>query len=417
MRVLTVNTCDIRGGAARAAFRLHQALLAAGVESRMLVQSKSGGDDHVLSPETTLGQAWAKLRPKLDSLPTRFYPHRSQTPFSPAWVPFSMVVDRINALSPDIVHLHWVAEGMLSAADLGRIRPPVVWSLHDMWPFTGGCHYDEGCGGFRQECGTCRVLGSAKGKDLSRNVWSRKSSALAKKQDMVVVGLSNWLAGCAKDSSLLGSRDIRVLPNPIDTELFRPVDPYQARQRLGLPPDVPLILFGAVNATADPRKGFPQLGEALSQLHEEGIELAVVGGDPGAVAPFGLKVHHLGTLTDDVSLTLAYSAADVVVVPSLQENLSNVIMESMACGTPVAAFNIGGNGDLIDHRTSGYLAEFPDTADLAAGIDWLIRNNKEGALSRNAVKKIETRFDKRVVAPQYIALYRELLNSPSDPRG
>ena len=410
MKVLTVNTWDARGGAARAAYRLHRALLTAGVESRMLVQFRSTEDAHVLSPETGLERSWAWLRPKLDSLPTRLYRHRSQTAFTPAWVPFSRIIDRINALAPDIVHLHWLAEGMLSTADLGRIGPPVVWSLHDMWPFTGGCHYDEGCGAFRQACGNCKVLGSARTNDLSRNVWSRKARAFQQKDDIVVVGLSNWLADCARNSTLLGGYEVKVLPNPIDTGSFRPMDPRSARKRLGLPPDVPLLLFGAVNATGDPRKGFAQLGEALGLLKTDGIELVVVGGDPDAVTPFGHKVHHLGTLTDDDSLRLAYSAADVVVVPSLQENLSNVIMESMACGTPVAAFNIGGNPDMIEHRVSGYLAEFPDATDLAAGMDWLLQSNGDGALSKSAIQKVTSCFDQTVVAQRYISLYQEVLS-------
>jgi len=165
MKVLIVNAADIEGGAARAANRLHHALLAEGVETQMLVQSKASDDFTVIGPGTKIQKGFGKIRPILDSLPVRRYKKRTKTLFSPAWVPFSGVVDRINALQPDVVHLHWVAGGILRIEDIARIKAPIVWSLHDMWPFTGGCHYDENCGAFRQQCGDCKVLQSPKSKD------------------------------------------------------------------------------------------------------------------------------------------------------------------------------------------------------------------------------------------------------------
>lgn len=180
MKILIVNTSDISGGAARAAYRLHKALLSQGVDSQMLVQSKSSDDYTVIAETDKVKKTLNKLRPFLDSLPVRFYKERTKTLFSPSWFGFSNVVDKINEISPDIVHLHWICGGMMTIEDIGKIKAPVVWSLHDMWAFTGGCHYDEECGRYEKKCGSCKVLGSEKEKDLSRKIWHRKKKNFCK---------------------------------------------------------------------------------------------------------------------------------------------------------------------------------------------------------------------------------------------
>lgn len=410
MKVLIVNSMDIVGGAARAAYRLHRSLLDEGIHSQMLVQQKSGDDFSVIGPATKIKRGLGKIRPALDALPLRGYPNRSKTPFSPAWVPFSHIVNQINALDPDIVHLHWVAGGMMRVEDIARIKAPVVWSLHDMWAFTGGCHYDESCGAFRKICGSCKVLASNVSNDLSREVFTRKRKAFLEKPDITVVGLSRWLADEASSSALFATNKVVNLPNPIDVNIFSPFNRLKARELLNLPEDRKLILFGAMGAASDPRKGFPELRRALEHLTTPDAELVVFGASqPQEGAAFNQKAHYLGRLYDDVTLRVLYSAADVMVVPSLQENLSNAIMESLACGTPVVGFDIGGNSDLIDHNTNGYLAEPFDINDLAQGIDWVLDTADHEILSTNARNKVLHEFDSKVVAPKYIELYRSVL--------
>jgi glycosyltransferase involved in cell wall biosynthesis len=410
MRILIVNTSDIEGGAARAAYRLHRSLLIEGVDSQMLVQSKASDDFTVVGPGTKIQKGLGRIRPTLDSLPLQRYKNRTKTLFSPAWVPFSGVVDRINALQPDVVHLHWIAGGMLRIEDIARIKAPIVWSLHDMWPFTGGCHYDENCGAFRQQCGDCKVLQSPKSKDLSRRIYQRKQAAFQQKKDITLVGLSRWLADEAVASSLFSAEQVVNLPNPIDTQVFAPFDQVAARNLLNLPQDKKLILFGAMGATSDPRKGYIELSQALQKLQTQDAELVVFGASqPQKGAEFPQPAHYLGRLHDDVTLRVLYSAADVVLVPSLQENLSNAIMESLACGTPVVGFNIGGNSDLVDHKTNGYIAEPFDVNDLAKGIDWVLNSTEYGILSGNARNKVLQNFDNKVVAPKYIELYQSVL--------
>lgn len=410
MKILIVNAHDVVGGAARAANRLHKGLLANGIDSQMLVQTKSGQDFRVLAPQTKFGKIKAKLLPFWDQLALGKYKSRTQTVFTLGITGDSSLIDRINALKPDIVHLHWISKGFMSISDIGRIKAPIVWSLHDMWPFTGGCHYDEWCGAFVKGCGSCKVLGSDKANDLSSKVFSVKQKAYAN-ADITVVGLSNWLAEEARKSKLFADKTIVNLPNPIDPEEFGPINKAFARQLFGLPADKKLILFGAMSATADPRKGFSQLAGALEQLSSD-YKLVVFGSEePRTPQGFKQKAHYLGMLNDNVSLKALYNAADVMVVPSLQENLSNAIMESLACGTPVVAFDIGGNGDMITHQQNGYLATPFDIKDLAKGIDQQLTELVTVNRSQQISNATYARFAMSNVIPRYIELYQSIMEA------
>ncbi len=235
MKILIVNTSDIDGGAARASYRLHKSLLALHVNSKMLVQNKISCDFTVIAETSKLRKGFNKLRPTIDSLPIGFFKERTKTLFSPSWFGFSNIVDHINEMNPDIVHLHWICGGMMTIEDIARIKAPIVWSLHDMWAFTGGCHYDEECQGYEKECGNCKVLGSDKENDLSKKIFKRKQKAFTQKKDITIVGISNWLNECSKNSTLLKDKNHINLPNPLDTNIFKPFDKEKARELWGLP--------------------------------------------------------------------------------------------------------------------------------------------------------------------------------------
>lgn len=409
MKILHVNTSDIQGGAARAAYRLHRALLDEGVDSQMLVQNKSSDDHTVIGLTTKLQKGLGKIRPILDALPTQRYKNKTATLFSANWLPFSGILQRINALQPDIVHLHWICGGMMRIEDLAKIKAPIVWSLHDMWAFTGGCHYNEHCKNYQQHCGQCKVLNSTRQRDLSQTIFKRKQTSYNKINDkLTIIGLSQWLANSAANSTLFKNTNVINLPNPIDTKTFAPIDKRTARTLLNLPQDKKLILFGAMSATSDPRKGFQELSQALLQLPPQ-WELVVFGSSqPKTTQNFKQTTHYLGHMHDNVSLRLLYSAADVMVVPSLQENLSNAIMESLACATPVVAFDIGGNIDMVDHKRNGYLAEPFDPKDLARGIKFVINSNEYETLSTNAHQKVLINFNASSVVRHYISLYQSV---------
>lgn len=412
MKILIVNTHDMLGGAARAAYRLHKSLLLQGVDSQMLVQSKKSNDYTVLCDMSKRVKGVNKLRQVLDKVPLMFYKNRSKTFFSTPIVPFSNIVEHINKIRPDIVHLHWIAESMINIEDLKKIEAPIVWSLHDMWAFTGGCHYDEECGGYEKECGNCKVLGSDKDNDLSRKIFKRKQKTYSYIDNMIIVGLSQWLHDCSRNSTLLGDKRHVNLPNPIDTNTFKPFDKAKARELWSLPNDKNLVLFGAFGATSESRKGYDMLREALHKFDDKDVEFVVFGSnEPQKSQEFEVNVHYLGTLADDISLITLYSAVDVMIVPSLQENLSNAIMESLACGTPVVGFDIGGNSDMIEHMSNGYLAKPFNAIDLKKGIEWVLDNKDYDSLCQNARMKVLREFDSVVVAKKYINLYEDILKN------
>ncbi|HHB51976.1 MAG TPA: glycosyltransferase [Saprospiraceae bacterium] len=348
---------------------------------------------------------------KLDALPAKFYKERSQTRFSTSWVSSYNIVNKINELNPDIVHFHWVGDGMIKIEDYKKIKAPIVWSLHDMWPFTGGCHYDDECNAYTNCCGKCKVLKSNVDNDVSRKVFMRKLQHFPEINNMTIVGLSNWLKDCAQKSPLLKNRNILNLPNPIDIKIFNKKDPINSRSYFSLPKDKKLILFGAMRTTSVPRKGFKELKQALKNLNDQNIELVVIGSDkPETPENLGYDVHYLGHINSDEELAMIYSAVDILLVPSLQENLSNAIMESMACSTPVIAFNIGGNSDMIEHKKNGYLSKPFDTQDFADGISWVLEHNQHNQLGNRARDKVTNNFESKIVAKKYISLYKEILN-------
>lgn len=420
MRVLIVSYSDLAGGAARGAYRLHECLLTAGIDSRMLVQRKVSDDERVEECGGWLSRRVPSLvrrvRTRLETLPLRWYRDRPpSTVFTPAWVP-SRLATRINAMRPDVVHFHWVGWGMLRLEDLPRIRAPIVWTLHDMWAFTGGCHYDQECGRYTVACGACPMLGSRREHDLSRRTWRRKHGAYTRIPSLTVVGLSRWLADCAARSSLFAGRTVVNLPNPLDTGFFRPADRMVARRKHGLPLDKKLILFGATDSTGDPRKGFDKLVAALGRLDPAEADLVVFGGRHGLEhLPF--RTHVLVDFIPDDELVELYSAADVMVVPSLQENLAATIMEPLACGTPVVAFGIGGNVDMIDDGSNGYIAKPFDVHDLAACIARVLHHPDPDSLRRAARSKVERAYAYRVMGDAYRGLYASLVAGPAGAGG
>jgi glycosyltransferase involved in cell wall biosynthesis len=415
MKPLLLSTFDTVGGAARASYRLQKGLNQIGTEAGMLVQEKWSDDCTVIGPATAAEFLLGKLRSALNPLPAILYPRRQKSLFSLPLLPSSLP-KRINRIDHDILHLHWVSYGFIPISAIKAFRKPLIWTLHDMWPLTGGCHYSGMCNRYEEMCGSCPILGSSSHFDLSRWVMRRKMrewDGVA----LTIVTPSHWMATCAQRSRLFRSARVVTIPNGLDIERYRPMDKKLARMFLSLPPEKKLVLFGAIASTTEQRKGFQLLKEAISQLVERGavndVELVVFGASrPASPLELGMKIHYVGTLHDDVSLALLYGAADVYVLPSLQDNLPNTVMEALACGTPCVAFRIGGLPDMIEHKVNGYLAVPYEPADLAAGIAWVMRDHEQWqVLSGNARNKVEREFALCKVAMRYTELYAEVIET------
>ncbi|MBM9614403.1 glycosyltransferase family 4 protein [Desulfobulbus rhabdoformis] len=414
MRILHVNHSDMIGGAARAAFRIHRSQVAAGIASRMRVIQRIGDDSLVqggaASGSGPISQRFRKLMARL-----LMHGFHTTNPIihSAAW-PDSRLGRELNASDADILNLHWLGPNTLSVAEVGHLTKPVVWTLHDMWAFCGAEHYG-GDGqnarfrvGYRQD--NCPP--EERRKDLNRSVWSRKRRHWRK--PMHIVCPSRWLIDCARESVLFGDWPIEVIPNPIDSDQWHPVPKAVARAALGLDPTARLVLLGAPGGLTDPRKGGDLALDALTRIASgpSAPDGLVIFGQSEAAkhAALPLPTHFLGRLQDDLSLILAYSAADVFVVPSRQDNLPNTAIESLACGTPVVAFNIGGLPDIITHEQTGWLAAPFDTENLAQGIRWVLAAPKRYArLCEQARLDAVQRFAYPVVAECYRKLYEQVL--------
>jgi glycosyltransferase involved in cell wall biosynthesis len=412
MKVVLINFSDADGGAARATLRLHLALLIAGIDSVMVVCKKETGLASVVGPSSKFRKGLNLIRPSLDQLPLKVFYNQSSQLFSPSIVPGIDLEKLILDMKPDVLHLHWVNGGMMRVEELQKIKIPICWSLHDMWAFTGGCHYTGSCVKYKSTCNKCPALISGAKKDLSSIIQKKKIKSYSKKKNITVIGLSKWMADEAKESQIFANSVVVNLPNPIDTNTFSPINKSEARKLLGLPENKKLILFGAMSATQDRRKGWPELREALKNLPDSSAELIIFGSsrsDDDYIYP--LPVMFLGSLHDDLSLKILYSACDVMVVPSRQENLANTIMEALACGLPVVGFDIGGNSDMVNHKVNGYLAEPYSSYDLARGISWVIEHESHESLSLDARVTVLERFESQKVAAQYIELYQRMIRS------
>lgn len=413
MRILHL-TAHENTGAGRAALRLHQGLLNAGVDSILLTTQKVSTVSAVVEPRYRV-RLIKDLQPIIVNAVIQKFWQPQQTVFSINATP-SFLLRQIKSFQPDVINLHWIGWDFLKIEDLKQLNIPLVWTLHDMWPFTGGCHYSQDCDRYRQSCGQCPLLSSHKESDLSHWVWQRKAAAW-RDLDLTIVSPSEWMADCARASALFGNRPIEVIAHGLNTHIYKPIDRRVARQALNLPLSKPLILFGAVRATDDPRKGFHLLQPALSKLlhlKQDGkIELVIFGSaESKTFTELGYPTHALGQLRDDLSLALAYSAADVMVVPSLQESFGQTASEALACGAPVVAFKTTGLIDIIDHQQDGYLAEPFEIDDFARGMAWVLDDiDRYQKMSEAARQKVEMKFTLELQAQRYQDLFRERLRA------
>lgn len=404
--ILFVNTYQSYGGAARAAFRIFQGVRKHRPSIQLLNLFRHDAEPYIfgLSPTTVRG-ACARHLINRDVSAVVVYPRRRNSYFSPAIHanPFRI---RLSRFRPKLAHLHWVGHSMLSVEEIGQLQCPIVWTLHDAWAFTGGCHIVGTCRGFTRRCGGCPQLGSTTDNDLSRVVFERKVRAF-EGLNMTIVTPSRWLADLASKSSLLTGRKIVVIPNGLDTSAFKPMNKLMARDYFGVPREHPVILFGA-HSLGDPNKGADLL---IAALEEFGAVCTLLTFGEGAIPTGRLKnvqLHALGNLVDDASLALAYSAADVFLCPSRQDNLPNTVAEALACGTPCAAFRIGGLPEMIDHQVNGWLADPFDPVHLAEGIAWLTQHPHPEELRHSARAKAEAEYDLNVISERYLRLYKEI---------
>jgi glycosyltransferase involved in cell wall biosynthesis len=422
MKVTLVNTADAGGGAPAACMRLLRALQFKQADASLLVQEKKTGNTYVEPVQKGWwGRIKARCRFLAERIPFILFNAEDKSvrfAFSTATIGTSIAKHQL-VRQANVLHLHWINQGFLSVNDLKevvRLGKPVVWTLHDMWAFTGGCHYAGNCNHFTKHCGYCWMLSDPEARDLSNKGWIRKMHLFEDVNSIVFVTCSHWLADMARKSSLLEGYRIETIPNPIDTSLFIPRGQSALRKKWGIAENKRIILFGAANIM-DRRKGIGYLVEALDHLKnsypDKGETEMVIFGKNKAfdVSLLPFKVHEAGIINKQEDMAELYSLADVYVTPAIEDNLPNTVMEALSSGTPVVAFNTGGIPDMIDHLQNGYLAQYKSSADLAAGINFVFENNNDRKLSEHARNKVLQNFTNEIVAGKYLDLYQSLLNS------
>ena len=414
MKIVHLCTMDF-GGAGKAAYRLHKGLQSIGIDSTMLVISKKSNDTSVqVLPSRDINPAvdrWASIFQHWNNVLLTFKQRPKGLEIFTDTATDVRLDMMIEILTADVINLHWVA-GLFDFEQVSQLfmRKKVVWTLHDMNPFTGGCHYAGDCLKYRGSCGSCPQLGTSNSDDLSRSIFKQKAVAYDN-LDITIVTPSKWLGGCSLSSTLFRGFQHKVIPYGFPLDIFRPLNRSHIRAGLNIPSSTKVILFGA-DYVSNERKGFRYLIEALHYLKSTGIQqdliLAVFGNIDSAVEiACSYPVINFGSIANEEQMAIIYNSADVFVLPSLEDNLPNTVIEALACGTPVAAFNIGGVPDMVDHYITGHLATVADAVNLSESIAWCLFKAPD-SIRQKCREKAESSFMLQQQAKRYLQLYSDL---------
>lgn len=421
LRIVLINTNDHHGGAARAAHRLHLGLRQIGENSTYFVKEKTIDDpsieQFIQDPSSDAVSHRTKARAGLDAA-YNLYAH-TRSPdielFSQEKVDGdeNFFVQRPRA---DIINLHWVSRFVdyHQFFTNSRTKCPVVWTLHDMNAFTGGCHYDQGCGKYLDTCGACPLLGSDAEDDLANQIFLAKQRIFDAwpSEKLHIVAPSKWLVNESRKSTLFSKFDATTIPNSVETDVYKPSNQADARAKLKLPQDAKIILFVS-NHIGLARKGFRELVHALSLIPDCQNLMLLGVGDSHVLdidAPF--RIGQIDFLTDDDMTALLYSAADLTALPSKQDNLPNIILESMSCGTPIVGFDVGGIPDVIKHEENGFLAKAGNIGAMSVAIsDALEDMNALKACGERARLLMTEKYSLSVQGTAYKKLFESVIEN------
>ena len=426
MNILQINTAADTGGAGVAMSRLHRALTDQGHRSQIVARLRKTLQPDVLTISEAVGAGNSAVHRLLNNV-------RMQLD---AWFVLPQLygsTERLLHSTPfeqaDVIQLHNLHSWYFNYELLPQIatRKPVVWTLHDMWAFTGHCAYSYDCNRWQTGCFDCPLL-RGDGRRLVEprpTLLDRTAQQWQKKRDLYrnsrlhIVAPSEWMANQARASVLGDALSIRCIPNAIDLAGFSPRDQADARQALGIRKDAKVILFVAAKVSQR-RKGLAYLYEALHTLRDTGDVILVTVGSAGANQPQieGFAQVHLGQVVEESRLSLAYSAADLYVLPTMADNQPLTVLESLASGTPVVAFDVGGIPEMIAHLDTGYLARYKDASDLAAGMRTILDDDDLRARMRNRCRETAVkRYDLQEQARRYVELYGRAIRPYQQPVG
>ena len=394
--------------AASPGHRLHNAFLDAGINSSLL-SLYNGLDEQ--NNIFNLGRK-ARWIAKINNRTESYLKRKMNSQFGVFSYPIigSNISEMDLVMKADVIYIHWVLNGFLSLKNIEqliKLNKPIIFFMHDMWTITGGCHHSFGCNKYMEHCHNCKFFIQDKEKDLSYREFKRKKKLFSKNDNVYFIAPSKWLFDCAKKSALTKEKPVFYIPNYLNGKIFKPFEKKVAKKILNIDRDKIVIAFGAISI-GSPYKGWEYLQKALELLEKdekyENVHVLIFGSgynkEVAEQIPF--RTTFAGFLSSEYATTLIYNAADLFIAPSLAEVFGYVILESLRCGTPVVAFNIGGIPDLLDHKNNGYLAEYKDSHDLAKGMKYCIDNDVKGfALPE---------FEGNLIIGKHLGLIEQILN-------
>lgn len=406
MKILHIVAGDLSGGAARGAYWLHLGLKELDINSKVLTSSNiTLGDENVIRIIKTKKDKFLNIsRVLAELLLINIFKNKRVFSTGLFGIDFTKTEEYKSA---DIIHLHWINGGLVNMKHLSKIDKPIIWTMRDMWPFTGGCHYSMECEKYKTDCVGCYQLKRHNYFDLSSFILNRKRKYLPK--NIKIVGISNWLSYEAKKSKLFKEFEVITISNNIDTKEFFPINKELAKKILGIKTNKKIVLCGSTDLK-DFYKGFNKYLEAIKLLNNDRYFLCFFGNiDKKIISDLGFEYKSLGYLNDNISLRLAYSCSNVFVAPSLMDAFGKTIAESMACGTPVVCFDATGPKDIVTHKIDGYKAKPFCSIDLSKGIDWILNTSEYEKLCSNGIDKVKNEFNSIIIAEKYIELYKKCL--------
>lgn len=411
LNIFHLSESDYEGGAARAAFRINAAINNYSDINSILRVNKKLTKANSVKGSSKISRLINYLKCYLSVKITKL--QKTNNPILHSISVFPSFLDKeLNNSNADIIHLHWIQGEMISIEEIGRIKKPIVWTMHDSWPFCGAEHHPNGFNDLRYVEGYSKSnkCPLQKGIDLDRLTWERKVKNF--RRNMVFVAPSSWLASCAKKSKLLSNSIIKVIPHPLSVDVFKPKTKNYSRKNYGLPLDKSLILFGSLSSYDNDMKGWTIFERTIRSVAQKIPNLGIVifgSPKPKNMPKIDAPIYFIGRINDDEKLSILYSAVDLIAVSSKMESFGLTASEAQSCGTPVVAFLATGLKDIVEHKKTGYLAKPFSSTSFARGIIWVLGNkNRHKILCHNSRKRAIKLWSNEVISKKYKELYFEI---------
>lgn len=415
MKILHLNYSDYKGGASRAVKRIHNCLLKSGIDLYLKVNLSNLSNDNrnIIGPKNIFVKYKNILKAAIGSRLGLLFRNDNFTIHSLSILP-SNYSNFINSSDYDLINLHWVCGEMMSINDIGRIKKPIVWTLHDMWPFCGAEHFtfdDRWKTGYYSDNNISRKKIFF---DLNKFVWERKVKFW--KKSMFIVGVSNWISHCAKESVLMRNFPVTTISNTLDTNFWKPEDQNTSRKYFNLPERIKILGYGSLGYRNSSLKGKDLFLSSLKKIkfNKEKFAIFVIGDGNDFVEELrGIKIFKIPRIDDDNKMKKFYNAVDFVVIPSRLEFFGQTASEAISCGKPVVCFDTTGLKDIILNKSNGLIIDPFNIDKLAEGIDFFLElsafNSKE--FCENSRKIALEKFSYKVISKKYIQLYSQIINS------